>query len=392
MRIKILPVLTRQYSLANGLQIALQKHCSRLRCLLVSTLFFLSISIPAFAQNTPRLNSLFPAGGQLGTTVEIAIQGSDLEGAHTLIIEGDPGITAQLHPGGGEVDDTHKPVFEANCGQCHELRSPNNRSMTAAQWQATVQRMITEKGAEISPEAQTQIVDYLTSAARANAGLTAELSIAPNAPIGLREVRIVGKHGTSTAWPFEVSHIRDVVETESNNVPESATTIELPSLVNGVINPGGDEDYYVFEGIQGQRCVFSVKAYRLNNVSQQFFNPTISVFNAKGVEIARSNGFYSLDPLLDVTLPADGPYLLRIRDLLYRGNPDSIYRLTGGVLPYNTYLFPAGGTLPSKERLPDERTETFHGPAYTTRSELYSMRYWRRKSLRNRLAGRTNCR
>jgi hypothetical protein len=358
MRTNTVPFLTRQCSLANWLQIALQKHSS----LLVSVLFLTSISMPAFAQGTPRLNSLFPAGGQLGTTVEIAIQGSDLEGAHTLIIEGDPGITAQLHPGGGEVDDTHKPVFEANCGQCHELRSPNNRSMTPTQWQATVQRMVTEKGAEISPEAQTQIVAYLTSAARANAGLTAELSIAPDAPIGLREVRIVGKHGTSTAWPFEVGHIQDVVETESNNVPESATTIELPSLVNGVINPGGDEDYYVFEGDQGQRCVFSVKAYRLNNVSQQFFNPTISVFDAKGVEIGRSNGFYSLDPLLDVTLPADGRYLLRIRDLLYRGNPDSIYRLTGGVLSYNTYLFPPGGTMPSKERRPEERAETFHGP------------------------------
>ena len=91
---------------------------------IIATLCFLVVSLPAFAQGTPRLNSLFPAGGQLGTTVEIAIQGSDLEDAHTLIVEGDPGITAQLHPGGGEVDDTHKPVFEANCGQCHELRSP----------------------------------------------------------------------------------------------------------------------------------------------------------------------------------------------------------------------------------------------------------------------------
>ena len=59
--------------------------------ILVTILFFLSISVPVFAQGTPRLNSLFPAGGQLGTTVEVAIQGSNLEGAHTLIIEGDPG-------------------------------------------------------------------------------------------------------------------------------------------------------------------------------------------------------------------------------------------------------------------------------------------------------------
>ena len=328
---------------------------------ILRTLFILlsvSIALPTFAQGAPRLNSLFPAGGQPGTTVEVAIQGSDLDGAHQVIVEGAPGISAQLHPAGGEVDDTHKPVFEANCGQCHELRSPSNRSMTPAQWKATVQRMITEKGAEISAEAQTQIVDYLSSAARASAGLTAELTIAPDAPIGLREIRIVGKHGTSTAWPFEVSHTPDTVETEPNNDPESATTIELPSLINGVVNPGGDEDYYVFEGTKGQRCVFSVKAYRLNNISQQFFNPTISVFNAKGVELARSNGFYSLDPLIDITLPDDGPYLLRIRDLLHRGNPDSVYRLTGGVLPYNTYLFPAGGTVPNEETDKASGTET----------------------------------
>ena len=312
--------------------------------------FLLVFPDSLFAQGIPRLNSLFPAGGQLGTTIEITIQGSDLEGAHTLIIEGEPGITAQLHPGGGAVDNTYKPVFAANCGQCHELRSPHNRSMTPAQWETTVRRMVTEKGAEINAEAQSQIIAYLTSAARASGGLTAELSIASDAPVGMREIRVVGKHGTSTAWPFEVSQTSDVLETESNNTPETATIIELPSLVNGLINPSGDEDYYVFEGEKGQRCVFSVNAYRLNNISQQFFNPTLSLFDAKGVELARSNGFYSLDPLLDVTFPADAFYVLRIRDLLHRGNPDSVYRLTGGVLPYNTYLFPAGGTLPNGDQ------------------------------------------
>ena len=331
-------------------------------CIPFFALLFLSIAIPTFAQGVPRLNSLFPAGGQFGTTIEIAIQGSDLEGAHTLIIEGEPGITAQLHPGGGAIDDTYKPAFEANCGQCHELRSPNNRSMTPAQWETTVRRMVTEKGAEINAEAQSQIIAYLTSAARASGGLTAQLSIASDAPIGMREIRVVGKHGTSTAWPFEVSQTPDVLETESNNTPETAAIIELPSLINGLINPGGDEDYYVFEGAKGQRCVFSVNAYRLNNISQQFFNPTLSLFDAKGVELARSNGFYSLDPLLDITLPADAFYVLRIRDLLHRGNPDSVYRLTGGVLPYNTYLFPAGGTLPNGGRLSKEESERFYGP------------------------------
>ena len=153
------------------------------------------------------------------------------------------------------------------------------------------------------------------------------------------------KTAPPTAWPFEVSRTDETLETESNNLPEAATVIQLPRIINGAINPGGDEDYYVFEGVEGERCVFSVKAYRLNNVSQQFFNPTLSLFDATGTELARNNGFYSLDALIDYTLPADGIYLLRLRDLLYRGNPDAVYRLTCGVIPYNTYLFPPAGKI-----------------------------------------------
>ena len=314
---------------------------------LLGLLLFVSMCAPIslFAQATPRLNSLFPAGGQVGKTVEVKIQGSDLDGAHTLIVEGDPGITGTLNTGGGEVDETHKPVFEANCGQCHELRSPSNRSMTATQWESVVKRMVREKGAEISEDDQTNIVHYLKSAARASGGMTAELVIAPDAPIGVREIRIVGKNGASTAWPFEITDVADTVETESNNLAESATAIELPIIINGVVNPGGDEDFFTFQGTKGDRCVFNVKAYRYNNISQQFFNPTISLFDTQGKELARSNGFYSLDPLIDFTLPEDGTYFLRIRDLLYRGNPDSVYRLTSGVVPYNTYIYPTGGTI-----------------------------------------------
>ena len=312
---------------------------------LVCILLLMYTPISLFAQATPRLNSLFPAGAQVGKKVEVKIQGSDLDGAHTLIVEGDPGIKGILNVGGGEVDETHKPVFEANCGQCHELRSPSNRSMTGTQWEAVVKRMVRDKGAEIGEDDQTKIAHYLKSAAKATGGMTAELDIAADAQIGVREIRIVGKNGASTAWPFEITDVEDTVETESNNQMEAATFLELPIIVNGVISSGGDEDYFSFEGLKGERCVFNVKAYRYNNISQQFFNPTITLFDAQGKELIRSNGFYSLDPLIDYALPDDGTYYLRIRDLLYRGNPDSVYRITIGVVPYNTYIYPTGGKI-----------------------------------------------
>ncbi|MYB65719.1 hypothetical protein F4X73_13600 [Candidatus Poribacteria bacterium] len=314
----------------------------------LTLLCFFAAPLNLWVQATPRLNSLFPAGAQVGSTVEVKIQGSDLGSAYKLIVEGPPGIMGSLNPGGGKVDETNKPIFEANCGQCHELRSPSNRSMTATQWARVVKRMVNNEGAEISEEDQTKITQYLKSAARASGGMTAELVIAPDAPIGVRELRIVGKNGASTAWPFEITNVPDTFEIETNNTPDSATVIELPIIVNGVINTGGDKDYYTFNAYKGDRCVFNVKAFRYNKKSQQFFNPTISLFDEHGTELAKSSGFYSLDPLIDFTIPEDGKYFLRIRDLLYRGNPNSVYRMMSGVVPYDTYIYPPGGEVGKK--------------------------------------------
>ena len=307
--------------------------------------FFLAQSRSTFAQGTPRINALFPAGGQVGTTVDVSVQGADLVEAHTLIIEGETGITGELFDSSGEVDTTHQGLFEVACTQCHELRSPSNRSMAAAQWEATVDRMITEKDAPISAEDRDKIVSYLKSAAAASGGLTLRLSIPPDSPPGVREIRIVGKFGTSTAWPFEISEQVEEIELEPNSSIDEAVQVVTPVVINGLINSNADADFFQFDGFEGDRFIFEVKAFRLNNASQQFFHPVISLFDAEGEELSRSTGFYVLDPLIDYTIQTDGTYFLSIRDLLYGNNPSSVYRLSMGTIPYNTYIFPPAGKI-----------------------------------------------
>lgn len=307
--------------------------------------FFLAQSRSTFAQGTPRINALFPAGGQVGTTVDVSVQGADLNDAHTLIIEGEEGITGELFDSSGEVDTTHQALFEMACAQCHELRSPGNRSMAAAQWEATVDRMISEKDAPISAEDRDKIVAYLKSAVAASGGLSLRLSIPPDASPGVREVRIVGKFGASTAWPFEINEQAEEIELEPNSSIDEAAPVETPIVINGLINSHADADYFQFDGYEGERFIFEVKAFRLNNASQGFFHPLITLFDADGEELARSTGFYSLDPLIDYTIPADGTYYLSIRDLLYSNNPSSVYRLSMGTIPYNTYIFPPAGKI-----------------------------------------------
>ena len=306
---------------------------------------FLATDHFVFAQGTPRINALFPAGGQVGTTVDVSVHGADLVEAHSLLIEGDTGITGELFDSSGEVDTTHQALFETSCTQCHELRSPSNRSMAAAQWEATVDNMISERDAPISAEDRDKIVSYLKSAVAASGGLTLRLSIPPDSPPGVREIRVVGKFGTSTAWPFEISEQGEEIELEPNSSIDDATPVVTPIVINGTINSNADADFFQFDGYEGERFIFDVKAFRLNNASQQFFHPVITLFDADGEELARSTGFYVLDPLIDYTIPADGTYYLGIRDLLYGNNPSSVYRLSMGTIPYNTYIFPPAGEV-----------------------------------------------
>ena len=307
--------------------------------------FCLVQSDSVFAQGTPRINALFPAGGQVGTTVDVSVHGADLVEAHTLIIEGETGITGELFDSSGEVDTTHQELFEISCTQCHELRSPSNRSMAAAQWEATVDAMIDERDAPISAEDRDKIVSYLKSAVAASGGLTLRLSIPPGTPPGVREMRVVGKFGTSTAWPFEISEKAEGIELEPNSSIDDATPVVTPVVINGLINSDADADFFQFDGYAGERFIFEVRAFRLNNASQQFFHPVITLYDSDGEELARSTGFYVLDPLIDYTIQTDGTYYLGIRDLLYSHNPSSVYRLSMGTIPYNTYIFPPAGKI-----------------------------------------------
>ena len=66
------------------------------------------IQIPyVLAQESPRISAIFPSGGKIGKAVEGSIQGADLDGSRTLIIQGQPGITGELFATRGYVDDTY---------------------------------------------------------------------------------------------------------------------------------------------------------------------------------------------------------------------------------------------------------------------------------------------
>ena len=296
------------------------------------------LAITAYAQ-TPRLGSLFPAGARQGQTVEVQVNGGSLVGVRQVIIHGGPGVRGELVGGTVEVDASARPIFEKQCTTCHEARSPANRTLGAEQWAATVDRMIKVRGADIKTDDRDKIVAYLQSLARAGK-LSVKFFVDKDAPIGMREVRLVSGSGISTPFNFEIGDLPEMPATTPNAKPEEAPTVTFPLLINGTIAQSGQRDYFRFEAKKGDRRVFNLKGYRLNPLSNQFFNPALYLYDAKGKQLAKSLGRFALDPLIDWTCPEEGTYSILVRDLLWKGNPASIYRLSMGELGYEASLSP----------------------------------------------------
>ena len=193
-----------------------------------------------------RLTTLFPAGGQQGSTFEVTIDGVDLDDASRLHFS-HPGITAQPLqiplPSSGEA-----------------IWIPGRFLMT----------------------------------------------VAPDVPLGLYEVRAVGRHGISNPKPFLVGDLKELVEeapTEESSHRDSSTWIALGMTVNGRADEDG-VDHYQIQLDKGQRLIADCWAERMDSR----MDATLAIADQEGRILAQSRDTNSFDPLLDFTAPEEGEY------------------------------------------------------------------------------------
>ena len=75
-----------------------------------------------------------------------------------------------------------------------------------------------------------------------------------------------------------------------------------------------------------------------------WFQAAVAIEDDQGREIAFGDHFrFDQDPVFSCTIPRDGTYMLKVRDSIYRGREDFVYRVTLGELPFITAIFPLGG-------------------------------------------------
>ena len=187
--------------------------------------------------------------------------------------------------------------------------------------------------------------------------VTLRITLPKDAKPGEREMRLGTPRGLSNPLRFYVGQLPEVLEkafeivrgagdkAPSATVPKEMR-ITLPVTVNGQILPGGINRYR-FVAHKGQRLVAAASARTLipylPDAVPGWFQATMTLYNAAGktIEYADHDQF-SPDPVMYYEIQKDGEYTLEIRDSLYRGRDDFVYRITLGEQPFVAGIFPMG--------------------------------------------------
>jgi hypothetical protein len=80
-----------------------------------------------------------------------------------------------------------------------------------------------------------------------------------------------------------------------------------------------------------------------------WFQAVLTLYDADGNELAYDDDYrFHPDPVIHFAVPKDGEYSIEIRDAIYRGREDFVYRMSIGELPFVTSAFPLGGRAGSR--------------------------------------------
>jgi hypothetical protein len=323
---------------------------------------------------------VYPAGGGQGTTFEVIVGGQRLRGATDVQVSGE-GIEATVvkyyRPRRNLMPEQRQAlrakVDELQDKRLGELPGPDGkvRPWRQARRQRPAQKTEGEpgelpehpllRGLETMTLRQLQHVDdellnYMTLRRRQpNTQLeemvVVRVTVDPAAAPGDREFRLLTPQGPSNPMCFQIGTLPETCEVEPND-PGSYPDLppeppaKLPMVFNGQVMPG-DVDRLAFQARAGQKLVVQVEARHLvpylADAVPGWFQATVALFDSQGQEVAFADDYrFDPDPVLLFEVPEDGVYELEIRDSIYRGREDFVYRVAVGELPFVTSVYPLG--------------------------------------------------
>lgn len=160
------------------------------------------------------------------------------------------------------------------------------------------------------------------------------VTIASNVPPGVYEARFVGRQGISNPRAFVVGNVPETVVPPTNTAPVSAVEFKPDSTICSRSAPN-IADWFRFSAKKSQRLFVECLASAIDSRMDAAMILTDTA--GRELERAPSSGF------IDFTAPADGAYLIKIHDFLYRGGDDYFYRLTLSTAPHLDFVMPPAG-------------------------------------------------
>lgn len=237
----------------------------------------------------PRLLYVMPPGGQAGSSFDVVVTGQDFRDVHGL----------HFSFAGAKVDTL---------------------------------------GSETSPKIDPKAMKLQGKPPPGIASQKFKVTLPPDAPLGIQDIRVVSKGGVSNPRAFVVGTVKEFVEKEPNSDVPDANRVELNSTVSGVISNPTDVDYFVFTGKKGQRVILGCLATSIDSK----LPAVVDLYSAGGNYLGGNKAYQGNDALLDATLPDDGDYYARVHSYTYTlAGPDYAYRLTISTAPWIDAVFPS---------------------------------------------------
>ncbi len=316
------------------------------------------------AQTAPHIGYVFPAGGQQGAKFQARIGGQFMDGATNVYVSGG-GVQAA-------IEEYSRPMtareFNELRKEAEELRTRREAARKAAPngaarknnrgsgWTAADERAFNEIRQKIAKYQRRPANPAIAET------LTLTLNVAPDAAPGSRELRLRTGSGLSNPLVFQIGQLPEVAAKPAQALEEprrarferavvpsapQETRLTAPVVANGQIMPG-EVDRFKFHARAGQKLVLAVSARELipylPDAVPGWFQATLAIYDSNGRELAFDDDFrFNPDPVLFFQVPKEGDYAVEIKDSIYRGREDFVYRLSIGELPFLTGIYPLGG-------------------------------------------------
>jgi hypothetical protein len=295
----------------------------------------------AFAQQPPVIphsGYVYPAGGRQGTTFEVEVGGQSLSGVNAAYLSG-PGARVR-------VIEYERPMTQNQANTLREEMQELQKKRQAAPAafpQADLDRLL---------EIRDRLAKFVRRPMNPAISETVRVEVAldPDAAPGRRELRLATPNGLTNPLVFQIGNLPEFARkpvdaivapgaarpAQARNItpstsPSEPIDIVPPVVVNGQIMPGA-VDRYRFTATKGQRLVAAASARELipyiSDAVPGWFQATLALRDSTGREVQYADhDAFRPDPVLSYEIPADGRYTLEVKDSIYRGREDFVYRV-----------------------------------------------------------------